>query len=137
MEIIKLGEWKNKTLKGRYKKSGMYYREKIKYRDRALKNNYFLEEGIITDYETREPQTMKWEKTQKHLIGYHYISVIDKVNPEADLFWIQNMGSEWGFFYNKPATGKTRYFKTFKKALEHFNTYLKKEFNCILECDQL
>lgn len=133
MNTIKLGKWENKTIRGRYEKSDTYWREKRKYRTVDLKDKYIIEEGIITDHAEREKGEEEYKRHQKLLIGYHYITVIDTTNPKDDIFWIQNMGSTWGFFCKEPTTDKTRYFKTFENALKLFNEYLEKEFNCTLE----
>jgi len=93
MERIINGEYKIKTFRRRYTDSDTRCKEIIKYRKVDINAHYKIEEGQVIEYYEKEGEG-EYKPAQQHLIGYSYLSLIDKRNNE-DLMWIQgNKGGE-------------------------------------------
>ena len=121
-------KWKNRTRI--YKnRDGDYDKEIFKERIIKLKYDYRIQEGYILEHLTRYAfeKEKGYQKTQQHLIGYHYVSLIDERKPDMDMFWFQGIGDIYRFFYNSnPANAEIKDFKTFKSAMGEFEKVLKK-----------
>lgn len=141
---LKFGKWKEKIQKGTSKGLSNTYisREKIKYRKIDIDNILRIEEGIILEYlEKIRGSKEEFKPSQQHLVGYHYISVIDDNN--NDVFWIQgNVNSKDNKYCVFKGRGE-KYLDVYynwtdkKKAFEQFLKGLKKLFKVDLIIEDL
>jgi len=123
---LKLGNWREKTIRGRDKNTVWIERRKYRYKKIG---DYRVEEGIITEHLEKGYGEKEFSKKyNQHLVGYHYLSLINPDN--SDQFWIQNVGKRWAFFRDLPTN--CRYYKNFETALKRFNRELEKELGIIV-----
>jgi hypothetical protein len=121
------GEYKTKTISGKYDNSDIRYKEVIKYRKVDIDGYYKIEEGQTIRYYEKEEGKEEYKPAQQHLIGYTYLSLIDKSKNE-DVIWIQGNKE-----YKKWMIAKSKYFKDWEwkskdEVIKEFLRLLEEEY---------
>lgn len=140
MQTIKLQEWKerNKNYFSKGLSSTYRVKEKIKYRDFKFNEYLKIEEGIILEYSEKNISIGETEYSpqQSHLIGYHYICLID-ISTNKDIFWMQgNIKPNSNYAVFKANNKSFDVFKDWSKkgiALKSFLNELNKQYKLRLE----
>ncbi|MCD6492427.1 MAG: hypothetical protein J7K36_01275 [Archaeoglobaceae archaeon] len=132
---LKFSDWKRKVLCYRSKGLSSLIRVKkhVVYRESSISPKVRLEEGIIVEYLERDVTIgeKEYQPAQRHLIGYHYVALIEK---NTDFFWIQGniFKGEYIIFAEgciHPILDRSDR----KKAFKVFREELKKRYNIEVE----
>jgi len=126
------GEYKTKTINRKYKDSNTRYREVIKYRSIDVNEYYKIEEGEIIEYYEKEEGKNEYKHAQQHLIGYVYLSLIDKAKNE-DVIWIQGNKNDKDWLLAKSYSSSDWIRIEKKTAIKEFLKLLKKKYQLELE----
>lgn len=136
MRLVKFSDWKIKNRAYWSKGLSSTYRvkEKIKYRDLKINDDLRLEEGIILEYLEKNVTLgeKEYKPSQQHLIGYHYISVID--SNDDDILWIQGnirRGRRYAIF--SAGVNMILNWTTKQKAMKKFKKLLKENYGLKLK----
>jgi len=127
MRLVKFSDWKIKNRAYWSKGLSSTYRvkEKIKYRDLKIIILEYLEKNVTLGEKEYKP-------SQQHLIGYHYISVID--SNDDDILWIQGnirRGRRYAIF--SAGVNMILNWTTKQKAMKKFKKLLKENYGLKLK----